>query len=187
MDQNNPIIRDATFNPKVKTYIFLVVLFYLIVSVAGLVIVPFWIFGLGQWISNKFFHTLKCQLTHKQLRFSKGLILHIEKTIPLENIQDLSFIGGPVLRWFGLSLIKVETAGGGGGQGHNNMMSMIGVDNAEEFKSMILDQREKIIKEKNQPAFATPDNKENTGLNDKLLTEIKNELVEIKNALKTKN
>src|ERR1044071_201603 len=99
--ENNEVIRAATFNPKVKTYIFLVVLFYLIISFIGWVIIPFWLFGLGQWLSNKFFHTLSCELTQKQLKFSKGVILHIEKTIPLENIQDLSFIGGPVLRWFG--------------------------------------------------------------------------------------
>ncbi len=186
MDENNPIIREASFNPKVKTYIFLVVLFYLLVSIAGWIIVPFWVFGLGQWLSNKFFHTLKCQLTYKQLKFSKGLILHIEKTIPLENIQDLSFIGGPILRWFGLTLIKVETAGGGGGHHSNNMMSMMGVENAEEFKSMILNQREKIIKEKNQHGFAAPSVSEGSNLNDKLLTEIKNELVEIKKVLSNK-
>ena len=158
------------------------VLFYLVVSFAGLILVPFWLLGLGQWLSNKFFHTLKCTLTYKHLKFSKGLILHIEKTIPLENIQDLSFIGGPILRSFGLTMIKVETAGGGGGQ-HNNMMSMIGINNAEEFKTMILSQREKIIKEKNQVATISSNN----DLSDKLLAEIKNELVEIKKALHKNN
>lgn len=183
---NNEIIKEATFNPKVKTYIFLVVLFYLVITFIGWVLIPFWLFGLGQWLSNKFFHTLKCQLTRKQLKFSKGLILHIEKTIPLENIQDLSFIGGPVLRAFGLTLIKVETAGGGGAHA-NNMMSMIGVNDAEEFKSMILNQREIVIKEKNQHSFSSPSVSTSGNFSDKLLTEIKNELVEIKNALKTKS
>ncbi|MBL0051802.1 MAG: PH domain-containing protein [Bacteroidetes bacterium] len=87
---------------------------------------------------------MKCELTNKNLKFSKGLILHIEKTIPLENIQDLSFIGGPVLRWFGLTLIKVETAGGGGGGHHdNNIMSKIGIIDSGNFKTEILNQREK--------------------------------------------
>ncbi len=182
--EDNAIIREVTFNPKVKTYIFIVVLFYLIISFAGLILVPFWLLGFGQWLSNKFFHTLKCQLTYKQLKFSKGLILHIEKTIPLENIQDLSFIGGPILRSFGLTMIKVETAGGGGGAAHSNMMSMIGIDNAEEFKMMILSQREKIIKEKNQGSSVSENQTNNT--TEKLLMEIKNELVEIKQALKNK-
>ncbi len=181
--EDNVIIHEATFNPKVKTYIFIVVLFYLIITFAGLILVPFWLLGLGQWLSNKFFHTLKCTLTYKQLKFSKGLILHIEKTIPLENIQDLSFIGGPILRSFGLTMIKVETAGGGGGQ-NSNMMSMIGINDAEEFKMMILNQREKIIREKNQGSVSVTSN---NNLSEKLLTEIKNELVEIKKALNKNN
>lgn len=180
---NNETFSKATFNPKVKTYIFLVVLFYLIVSFIGWIIVPFWVFGLGQWLSNKFFLTLSCELTQKQLKFSKGLILHIEKTIPLENIQDLSFIGGPVLRWFGLTLIRVETAGGGGQHG-TNMMSIPGINNAEEFKTLILNQREKVIKEKSQGYASVP---ANTDSSDKILLDIKNELTEIKLILKNKS
>jgi putative membrane protein len=176
---NNEIIREATFNPKVKAYIFLVVLFYLLVSFIGWIFIPFWLLGLGQYLSGKYFNTLKCTLTHKQLKFSKGLILHIEKTIPLENIQDLSFIGGPVLRYFGLTLIRVETAGGGGSH-QINMMSIPGINDAENFKSMILNQREKVIKEKNQGYSVT------TTVNtdsDKILLDIKNELTEIKNII----
>src|SRR6218665_90274 len=182
MIENETILRKASFNPKVKTYIFLVVLFYLCVSIIGLALVPLWLFGLGQWLSKKFFHTLHCQLRTKTLRFSKGIIFHIEKTIPLENIQDLSFYGGPVLRSFGLTLIRIETAGGGG-QHNSNSMSMLGVENAEQFKQEILEQREKVIRQKNQnsgPLAASS----GTGLSEQLLTEIRNELVEIKNALK---
>ena len=115
MSKNEEIVlREATFSPRVKTYIFFVVLFFLFTSVIGIILVPFWIFGLGQWLSGKYFTTLSCQITNKNLKFSKGLVLHIEKTIPVENIQDLSFVGGPILRYFGLTLIKIETAGGGG-------------------------------------------------------------------------
>ncbi len=184
MNNDTVILRSATFNPKVKTYIFFIVLWFLIVSFIGWLIIPFWLLGLGQWVSGKFFKTLKCELTNKTLNFSKGLIVHIEKTIPLENIQDLSFIGGPILRYFGLTFIKVETAGGGGGHHNQNMMSMLGIENAEDFKIMILAQREKIIREKysfNQPVTAT------TSASDiQLLTDIKNELIEIKNVLKNK-
>ena len=178
------MIREGTFNPAVKTYIFLVVLFFLIVSIIGWIVIPFWLCGLGQWLSNKFYHTLKCQLSYKTLKFSKGLILHIEKTIPLENIQDLSFVGGPILRAFGLTMIKIETAGGGGAH-HSNAMSMIGLDQSEEFKEMILNQREIIIREKNQIAHGGSTSSGAVS-NDKLLEEIKNELVEIKNVLKNK-
>jgi len=176
------ILHDATFNLKVKTYIFIVVLVTLIFSVIGLVLVPFWIFGIGQWLSNKFFKTLKCRLTNKNLQFSKGFIVNIEKTIPLENIQDLSFIGGPILRYFGLTLIKVETAGGGGSHHSNNIMSMLGINNAEEFKVEILIQREKVINSKYNRNTV---NKTSTNDN-QLLLDIKQELIAIKEILSTK-
>jgi putative membrane protein len=182
MIENETILKKATFNPKVKTYIFLVVLFYLIVTIIGWVVIPFWLFGFGQWLSNKFFHTLECQLTTKNLRFSKGLIFHIEKTIPLENIQDLSFYGGPVLRAFGLTLIRIETAGGGG-KHDNNMMSMLGINDAENFKLAILNQREKVMKEK----YQFPSASGNSGTNEEVLGKIHHELVEIKNLLAKKS
>jgi putative membrane protein len=179
MENQNIILKKGVFNPALKTYIFLVVLFYMFVTVIGIVFIPFWLCGLGQWLSGKFFKTLKCELSEKNLYFSKGMILHIEKTIPLENIQDVSFFGGPVLRSFGLTFIRVETAGGGGAH-HSNMMSIPGVDDAEEFKNMILLQREKVIKEKSRGGVAPANN------DSAVLNEIKNELVEIKNLLARK-
>jgi putative membrane protein len=180
------ILNEATFNPKVKTYIFFIVLFFLITTVIGILLIPFWIFGLGQWLSGKFFKTLSCQITNKNLKFSKGLIIHIEKTIPLENIQDLSFIGGPILRYFGLTLIKIETAGGGGGAHNQNMMSMLGINEAEKFKTHILSEREKVIREKHGfgNVMASDTKQSNSSQDTQLLVDIKNELIEIKNALK---
>jgi putative membrane protein len=147
------IIHEAVFNPKLKKYIFFIVLFYLFASVIGIVIVPFWICGLGQWLSGKYFKTLSCKLTNKQLLFSKGIVFKIEKTIPLENIQDLSFFGGPFLRGLGLTFIRVETAGGG--QGNQHLMSIPGVDHAEEVKTMILAQREVVIHQKHNPVTSS--------------------------------
>jgi putative membrane protein len=178
-------IKAATFNPKVKTYIFLVVLWFLLISIIGWLILPFWLFGLGQWLSNKFYHTLKCELTNKNLKFSKGVIFHVEKTIPLENIQDISFIGGPVLRSFGLTIVKVETAGGGGAH-HSNQMSMIGMDDSENFKQMILEAREKMVREKNR-IVTVGGSGEAGGAQEKLLADIRAELSEIKTILREKN
>lgn len=152
----------------------------MIITVVGILFIPFWVCGLGQWLSGLFFKSLKCELSEKNLYFSKGVIVHIEKTIPLENIQDLSFFGGPILRAFGLTFIRVETAGGGGAH-HSNMMSIPGVEEAEQFKNMILLQREKVIKEKTRGVVT-----QQASSDVALLTEIKNELVEIKNILAKK-
>ena len=111
-----------------------------------------------------------------------------EFAIPVENIQDLSFVGGPILRYFGLTLIKIETAGGGGGPHHQNMMSMLGIKDAESFKTQILAQREKVINQKHGYGnnMASEAKQSQVIDNTQLLTDIKNELIEIKNALKNK-
>lgn len=184
MENEETILLEATFSPKVKMYIFIVVLFYLFISFIGIILIPFWLLGLGQWLSAKFFNTLKCQLTNKNLRFSKGLIIHVEKTIPLENIQDLSFIGGPLLRSFGLTMIRVETAGGGGAQ-QTNMMSMIGVDEPEKFKATILKQREKAIT--NKYSQHQPDMSQESREQLDVLKDIRSTLHEIKLQLGNKS
>lgn len=180
-------LRVATFDPKVKTYIYLYVACLLASSIIGLVVLPFWLLGVGQIVSERFFHTLKLQLTPRHLLFSKGLVFHVEKTIPLDNIQDVSFLGGPVLRAFGLTKIEVETAGGGGA-GRQGEMSMLGVLNAESFKTAILEQRQRLMEAKSRPAALPPTTTTTTttvGANEhlQLLRDIKHELVEIKQAL----
>ncbi len=170
---DNPLIKKATFDPAVKTYIFFVVLFYLLISVIGIVLIPFWILGLGQWLSSKFYHTLSCELTQRHLKFGAGILFQVEKTIPLENIQDLSFIGGPVLRSFGLTILKLETAGGGGHQ-QQNLMKIIGMDDSHAFKNLILEQREKLKHQFVNPTASSIGNEIT------LLEGIKAELTEIK-------
>ena len=80
-------------------------------------------------------------------------------------------------------MIKVETAGGGGAH-NSNMMSMIGINDAEEFKELILKQREIVIREKNQQV-SSPTQANVSG--DKILLDIKNELTEIKTILKNRS
>jgi len=44
------------------------------------------------------------------LEFKKGIFFRVEKTIPLENIQDLTFNEDPLLRYLDLRVLKIETA-----------------------------------------------------------------------------
>ena len=41
-------------------------------------------------------------------KFRKGILFRVEKTIPLENIQDVTFIEGPILRLYHLSILRVN-------------------------------------------------------------------------------
>lgn len=140
MTENEPILIKAEFNPIVKTYIFLYVLGVLIMTIIGIPLAIAWLCGWGQWFSRNFYEKLYCVLTEKHLRFRMGILFTIDKTIPLENIQDLTFYEGPVLRHFNLAMLKVETAGQGDKTG--NHMKLVGVVDAHVFRAAVLDQRE---------------------------------------------
>ncbi len=85
---------------------------------------------------------MECELTTRSLRFKKGFIIQTEKTIPLDKIQDLTFREGPLLKKFGLSILKVETAGNSGAGTAD--LSLIGIIDAHDFRQMVFDQRDKV-------------------------------------------
>ena len=138
------IIKQAEFNERIQKYIFWVVMFYMFISVAGIPLIILWIAGLGQYISRRYYENLKCRLTDTHLEFKKGVMFRVEKTIPLENIQDLTFLDNPFLRWFDLRILKIETAGSSNPQGSD--MKLIGIIDTPAFREMVLDQRSIIRK-----------------------------------------
>ena len=73
------------------------------------------------------------------MKFRKGILFQVEKTIPLENIQDVTFIEGPILKRFNLSILKFETSGQSAGQAHD--MQLVGIIDAHHFRQQILDRR----------------------------------------------
>lgn len=147
MTDQPKVLRTASFNPLVKTYILIYVALILFITVAGWPILVLWLFGFGQWYSKHYYNKLECEVTERVLRFKKGILIQVEKTIPLENIQDLTFIEGPLLRHFNLCVLKVETAGQGNSQ-DGNEMKLIGINEAREFKNLVIKQREVLMDRK---------------------------------------
>jgi putative membrane protein len=74
----------------------------------------------------------------------------VEKTIPLENIQDLTFIQNPLLNAFNLRILKIETAGSSNPQGSD--MQLIGIENMEHFKDTVMSQRDALRLQSREPA-----------------------------------
>ena len=132
----------ARFNAKLSTYLFWYGLLMLLASVVGILLIPFWVLGLGQWYARRYISSLECELTERYLRFQKGVLYQVEKTIPLDNIQDLTFKEGPLLRYFELSVLEIETASQAA-QGQNDM-KLIGIDDAAAFRDRVITQRERI-------------------------------------------
>ncbi|HKK25805.1 MAG TPA: PH domain-containing protein [Gracilimonas sp.] len=81
-------------------------------------------------------------MTTRSLRFKKGYIFQTERTIPLDKIQDLTFKEGPLLKHFGLSILKIETAGNTGQTSAD--LSLIGIVDAVNFRNMVFDQRDQV-------------------------------------------
>ena len=109
-------------------------------TIIGLPLAVIWFLGVGQWWAGHYFEKLECHLGQKALRYRKGILVQVEKTIPLENIQDVTFIEGPILRRFNLSKLKFETAGHSSGQA--NDMQLVGIIDAHEFRNRILEARD---------------------------------------------
>ncbi len=130
----------AKFNPLIRPYLVVTIGFTMAVTIIGIPLALIWFCGVGQWWARHYFHLLECHLTDRTLRFRKGILFQVEKTIPLENIQDVTFIEGPVLRHFHLSTLKFETAGHSAGQA--NDMHLTGIIDAHEFRNRIIEARE---------------------------------------------
>lgn len=141
MNQTDLTLR-AAFNPLIRPYLVITIGFKLMMTVVGIPLAILWFLGVGQWWARHYFAKLECVLSENTLRYRKGIIFQVEKTIPLENIQDVTFIEGPLLKRFHLSILKFETAGQSAGQAHD--MKLVGIIDAHYYRSQILAAREKL-------------------------------------------
>jgi membrane protein YdbS with pleckstrin-like domain len=142
----------AEFNPLIRPYLVVSIALTLAVTVVGIPLSILWLLGIGQWWARHYFDKLECELTDQSLRYRKGILFQVEKTIPLENIQDVTFIEGPLLKRFNLSILKFETAGQSAGQA--NEMKLVGIIDAHDFRAQILAARERIKHRHAMPANA---------------------------------
>jgi len=145
--------RRAAFNPLIRPYLVLYGAMILTMTVIGIPLAVLWLLGVGQWWARHYFALLECELGATALRFRKGIIFQVERTIPLENIQDVTFIEGPLLKRFHLSVLKFETAGQSHGQAH--AMSLVGIIDAQAFRAEIFSRRD-ALKRRVHPAPGAP-------------------------------
>lgn len=132
-------VLKAEFNPKIKSYLLWYTIILMVVCLITIPLIPF-AFIIAPILIGKYFDRLHCELTTRSLKFAKGFIVRTEKTIPLDKIQDLTFKEGPLLRAFGLSVLRIETAGNSA-QGISDL-TLIGIIDAEAFRNRVLEQRD---------------------------------------------
>ena len=115
-------------------------LFWWIFLGVGIILIPLWLLGLGQWYSREFVRRFNGLLAAKSLRIKTGVFFRKDTHIPLEKITDIATIQGPIMRYFGLYSLKVETAGADASEG-----VLLGVLNPKEVRSKILERRDTLI------------------------------------------
>jgi membrane protein YdbS with pleckstrin-like domain len=90
-------------------------------------------------------------ITPRSLRIRRGIWVIHETTITFENVQDIKIHQGPVERFFGISNVLVETAGGGAPVGAEHQAASMtahrglieGVSDASRIRDLILDRLKK--------------------------------------------
>ncbi len=150
MTVQDPEVFQARFNPLIKPFLVAQIGFGMAVTIIGLPFALIWFLGVGRWWAQHYYDKLECHLSGTTLRYRKGILVQVEKTLPLENIQDVTFLEGPILRHFQLSTLKFETAGHSAGQA--NDMHLTGIMDAHEFRNRIFIAREK-LKHPTQPGL----------------------------------
>ena len=141
MTDQKDILIEADFNPRMKSYLLIYGSLLFFITIVGIPFILLWLLLAPHFI-GKYFERLDCKLTTRSLMFSKGFIVRTERTIPLDKIQDLTFKEGPLLKAFGLSILRVETAGNAMQGGAD--LSLIGIVEAKEFRNKVLEQRDHV-------------------------------------------
>ena len=172
MTLDSKTLTTADFNPQIKAYLLISIALIMTFTIIGIPFLLFWFLGLGQYYCRRYYENLVCKLTERHLHFTKGVMFKVEKTIPLENIQDLTFLDNPILRVFDLRILKIETAGQSNPQGSD--MKLIGIIETVEFRNKVLKQRELLSAESGR----------SPGANESSQEQVIQELQEIKNLLR---
>jgi putative membrane protein len=133
------VIREAAFSDNVCKYWLLTGCMTCVLTIVGIPFLLLWI-PLGLVFTRRYLGSMECVLTTKALKVKKGILVKVEKTIPLEKITDMGMRQGPIMRAMGLHTLTVETAGQSGPGGA--LVALTGIVDAEEFRETVLEQRD---------------------------------------------
>ena len=171
------MIRRAEFNPKVCTYWLLSGAVVMIMTIVGIPFLLLW-FPIGLLLTKRYLDRMECVLTDKALKVKKGILVRVEKTIPLEKITDMGMVQGPIMRAFDLHTLTVETAGQ---SGQGALVSLTGIVDAKSFRETVLNQRDALSTSPGQTVAELPAGDLSGAA--PLLTEIRDSLLRIESML----
>ena len=135
------IVKEASFNPAVKTYWLVSLLLFSTITVVG---IPLLLISIPVFysISGRSLAAMSASVTERKLVVKRGIFNKEEKSIPLEKITDVAMHQGPLMRMFNLYRLSFETAGQ---SAPGALVSLIGINDAANFREIILDQKDNVI------------------------------------------
>ena len=136
------VLREAAFDRKALVkyhWIGLLPLCIFIVTIP-LAIIAAIVYAL---LLDRIIASWSATLTTRSLIVRKGVFNKVERTIPLEKITDLSATQGPIMRYCGLKRLGVETAGQSTGAQGGSLVSLIGIQDTDDFRAAVLAQRDR--------------------------------------------
>ena len=101
---------EAEFDDRYMPYTRWLVTLWLVVTVAGILVIPFW-WLLSLWYCQEYMRRVSARLTTNALEIRKGVFMRAEATIPPNRITDVRLHDGPLMRHHNLRGLEVETAG----------------------------------------------------------------------------
>ncbi len=135
------IIWDAEFNDAVTTYWLLSGALIFVLTVVGIPLLPIWLVA-GKWFTRKYLASHSCVLSNRSLKVSKGVLTKIEKTVPLDRITDVGIVQGPIMRYFKIEALSVETAGQ---SSVGSLIRLSGIKEGRKFRDAVLAQRDMVV------------------------------------------
>ena len=100
-------------------------------------------FTFCQWLCPQQANNLRYRLEGSTLRADGGVFFLFRKSIPLERVTDVNLVQGPLLRFFGIWAIRIQTAGSTSCEA-----TLYGVREPEKVRTLILLQRQSTHREK---------------------------------------
>ena len=146
---------EAEFDNRYVSYGRWLVTIYLLISIAGILLIPFWLV-FSVWYGREFMARISAHLTTNALEIRKVVFNRAEATIPLNRITDVRLHDGPLMRHYNLRGLRVETAGQGAGSFGESESNLIAVIDAVAFRDAILRQRQQLMDVERQGRPVSP-------------------------------
>ena len=133
------VLLEAEFDRRVMGYGRLAVSLLLFVMVVGIPLIPFWLIWSVSYLPRAY-DRFSARLTPTSLELTRGVYFRSDSTIPLDRITDVRLHDDPLMRFYSVQGLSVETAGQSGTTSSEG--NLIGVVDAPAFRDAVLRQRE---------------------------------------------